>query len=715
MRKKNLTAITVITIVIAITSLVATRKASVIAAQEASIVTTQEASVVATQGANVVTAQTVSASRYKKLLASESGRKKLAALAQVEESRKIVTRIIETLMVDRNPLIRMRCAEVLGQIGDPEGVPYLEHLAEDKNGSVVETAVFSLGLIGDETCLEPLERFLVEGTKGIRIRALEALGRTGIPEAAPLIVPYLKDFHSSIRATAAVALAVLGDSLSAGELENSIHDPNTHVMASVSYAMGRLGFKKSAKRIIELLENEDEEVRMRAAEALGRLKSKKATSRLSTLLSDNDRMVSIKAAEALSRIGDKRSAEALEQVLHFKDTYIKTIALEGLASIGRKNSFEPALPLLKDSSPMVRRAAIKAVASTGGEDARAYLLAIVRNGSIMEKTTALEMLGKISHRDDLPLLLETLSSEKNPLLREGAAAGLGLWKNPKELLEPVASVEQRGTERRPIDVLIEAADGIDWVVASIAAESLGLIGSVEIMPDLTRIFHKHQSRLDSDRKLALLGAVESIASRNDSEDWTTDILTFLRDASKDPDPRVADAACTAAEIFGGAMKPQPSGAWKRGALPWGDPSLPLGEKKIKIITKRGDIDIILFGDDAPNIVKSIVTLVTNGFYNGLTFHRVVPGFVIQGGCPRGDGWGDGGYFLRSQFNLHRYERGIVGMAHSGKDTPGSQIFITQTPQPHLNGRYTVVGKVIRGMDVVDTIEVGDTFSVVVVE
>jgi cyclophilin family peptidyl-prolyl cis-trans isomerase len=88
---------------------------------------------------------------------------------------------------------------------------------------------------------------------------------------------------------------------------------------------------------------------------------------------------------------------------------------------------------------------------------------------------------------------------------------------------------------------------------------------------------------------------------------------------------------------------------------------------------------------------------------------------VQGGCPRGDGWGDAGWFLRSQFNSHRYERGYVGMAHSGKDTPGSQFFITHLPQPHLDGRYTIIGRVVSGMEIVDFIEVGDTFGMEIIE
>jgi peptidylprolyl isomerase len=96
-----------------------------------------------------------------------------------------------------------------------------------------------------------------------------------------------------------------------------------------------------------------------------------------------------------------------------------------------------------------------------------------------------------------------------------------------------------------------------------------------------------------------------------------------------------------------------------------------------------------------------------GFYRGLPFHRVVPNFVIQGGDPRGDGWGGPGFSIRSEFSPLTYETGMLGVASAGKDTEGSQFFITQSPQPHLDGRYTIFGKVVTGMDVVDKIQVDD--------
>jgi cyclophilin family peptidyl-prolyl cis-trans isomerase len=126
-----------------------------------------------------------------------------------------------------------------------------------------------------------------------------------------------------------------------------------------------------------------------------------------------------------------------------------------------------------------------------------------------------------------------------------------------------------------------------------------------------------------------------------------------------------------------------------------------------IHTRKGDIRIELLATDAPMTVDNFIRLVRGGFYNGLAFVRVVPNFVIQGGDPRGDQNGGPGYQIRDEINLRRYETGTVGMALSGKDTGGSQFFITHSPQPHLDGGYTIFGQVIEGMDVVNHIARGD--------
>lgn len=127
----------------------------------------------------------------------------------------------------------------------------------------------------------------------------------------------------------------------------------------------------------------------------------------------------------------------------------------------------------------------------------------------------------------------------------------------------------------------------------------------------------------------------------------------------------------------------------------------------KVTTTKGDFTIELCVNDAPGSVASFVTLAKSGFYNDKFFHRVIPNFVIQGGCPRGDGMGGTDYTLRSEFALHDYRPGAVGLASSGRDTESCQWFVSQTYTPHLEGRYTIFGYVTNGIDVVNKILVGD--------
>ena len=131
-------------------------------------------------------------------------------------------------------------------------------------------------------------------------------------------------------------------------------------------------------------------------------------------------------------------------------------------------------------------------------------------------------------------------------------------------------------------------------------------------------------------------------------------------------------------------------------------------QKVVIITTQGEITLELFVDDAPGTVSNFLKLVDAQFYNNKYFHRVVPNFVIQGGCPRGDGWGSLNWSQRSEFsNYKTYQTGTVGIASSGKDTEGVQFFITHCPTPHLDGRYTIFAQVIDGLEIIQKITIGD--------
>lgn len=139
-------------------------------------------------------------------------------------------------------------------------------------------------------------------------------------------------------------------------------------------------------------------------------------------------------------------------------------------------------------------------------------------------------------------------------------------------------------------------------------------------------------------------------------------------------------------------------------------------KKAIIETDHGEIVIELFEKEAPGTVDNFISLIKKGFYDGLTFHRVIPGFVAQGGCPIGNGTGGPGYEIKCETagNPHKHVRGALSMAHRGKDTGGSQFFIVYEPQPHLDGVHTVFGQVIEGMEAVDKITPGTKMNKVTV-
>jgi peptidylprolyl isomerase/peptidyl-prolyl cis-trans isomerase B (cyclophilin B) len=140
-------------------------------------------------------------------------------------------------------------------------------------------------------------------------------------------------------------------------------------------------------------------------------------------------------------------------------------------------------------------------------------------------------------------------------------------------------------------------------------------------------------------------------------------------------------------------------------------------KQTGVITleKGGEIRLEFYPEDAPKTVENFVTLAKQGFYNGLNFHRVVPDFVVQGGCPKGNGTGGPGYTIKAEFNKQKHVRGTLAMARSQHpDSAGSQFYICYGTTTHLDGQYTVFGKVVSGMELVDRIKQGDKMTSVAI-
>lgn len=212
------------------------------------------------------------------------------------------------------------------------------------------------------------------------------------------------------------------------------------------------------------------------------------------------------------------------------------------------------------------------------------------------------------------------------------------------------------------------------------------------------------------------------ATDADASTATAAASAILTAAFEMPDLRLRLAARDAA-VRTGLVAPEliPSAASLRETMPAterpaGQPAAAGSDAptRVRCVTDRGTFEIRLRPDLAPNVVGAFLALIAAGFHDDLAFHRVVPDFVIQGGCPRGDGWGGPGWTLRSEWSQQPFERGTVGLAHAGKDTGGSQWFVCLSPQPHLDGRYTVFGKVTSGLDVLDQVRKGDRYRLEIV-
>ncbi|WP_409270278.1 peptidylprolyl isomerase [Neobacillus sp. SCS-31] len=138
----------------------------------------------------------------------------------------------------------------------------------------------------------------------------------------------------------------------------------------------------------------------------------------------------------------------------------------------------------------------------------------------------------------------------------------------------------------------------------------------------------------------------------------------------------------------------------------------MGKKGVITMQNGEKIEFELYPEEAPGTVENFETLANKGFYNGLTFHRVIPGFVSQGGCPHGTGTGGPGYTIKceTEGNPHKHVAGALSMAHAGRDTGGSQFFIVHEPQPHLDGVHTVFGKVTSGLETAKSMRNGDVME-----
>lgn len=412
--------------------------------------------------------------------------------------------------------------------------------------------------------------------------------------------------------------------------------------------------------------------------------------------------------------------EAMEELSRPFDLPPEAAHQESLLPVWRIRLGRAAHSHLVRDNPVVRAAAIRSWTALRGSGSEAELRRMLENA-----TTA----------PDLEAILFALGRQaKTPLttLKEYAAPTANTVRVRVAALEALHHLATRpdNVSNRDLilDQLTQAAADPDFVVAATAIAFLEDFPQRLSLVALAEAWDTPFDEGEAEVKRAILATFNGYGhklaalKRPDLPEGLPDRLlnicaTILRNAFDSPDLRIRLEARETALSTG--LLPNaliPDEASLRATLPAfrrnsAQPPVrtAFAAPKVVCTTDRGDFTIQLDGEIAPNTCAMFMDLIQRGYYEDLIFHRVVPDFVVQGGDPRGDGWGGPGYTIRSEWSRAKYERAFVGIAHDGKDTGGSQFFVTLSEQPHLNGRYTIFGEVVEGMEIVDKMEAGDHF------
>ena len=489
--------------------------------------------------------------------------------------------------------------------------------------------------------------------------------------------------------------------------------------------MARLRLKDGSDQVRQLLGNGDAIVRANAARVIGAAEDKQAfDALLDRALHDNDLRVRVSAIRALGSLKDARAVEPLMQrgnslIASASGSSANNELLEITATLGRllpKTSNESAVAFVRKMHSLTSGEAVEVEIAFArmapgifqndpyrAEDSRpnanwrqvsrrAQGLAAIRD---VIAGAATGSAGDTAVKD--------AQMELAVMLRRSSTPALAV----PDILQAYGSFKSTDTSA----VALSRLGDSDVIVRATAAELLG-----EQPPDEanTRALSEALpiAMRDKDLNDAALSILDALAKQKSAA--ANDAIKTALDSSDHLIRRRAVALLKANGVGDfsdriGTVKTRDTEADYRRAI------ARIGKKvSATVVTTKGAFTIEFLPEEAPLTVDNFVQLARKGYFNGQTVPRVVPNFVIQTGDPRGDQNGGPGYQIRCEINEAPYERGAVGMALSGKDTGGSQWFVTHSPQPHLDGGYTVFGRVIRGMDVVDKIARGDTILRVIV-
>jgi cyclophilin family peptidyl-prolyl cis-trans isomerase/HEAT repeat protein len=610
------------------------------------------------------------------------------------------------LLNDGEAHVRRRAAQALGRVGLRDAVEPLAARLADPMPDVRQMAAFALGLIGDTAARPALLKALADPDPLVQGRAADALGTLGDRADATAVSAMVRT-HLAAGALTGIApddvsyplapaveavrlglyaLVRLGsyDALAAAAIDQG----GTPVSNwwPLAYALQRLGDPEAAPALLALLDTPGRYTASFAARGLGVMKAASAATPLRRIAEQRTApaVVVFQAVRALGAIGGAEAATFLTRMVADAeaDPTLRGEAMEAFVAVAGSDSLDLLLDLLTDPAPGIRGAAMRALARIDPDGFLLTLSGLDPDRDWTVRAAQAAALGSLPAGRGLPGLKVLLQDREARLL-------------PAVFTALVAS---KVPEAESLVMPHLKAD--DFTIRAAAAGAVADLKAASAVPALAAAYTASVGDSTYVARAAILSALARIDP--------TAAQPLLQEALRDRDwaVRVRAATLIKEATVESTIRPAPAGRMI-GEDEWKWLIAPPFTPHAYIETDRGVLQIELAILDAPLTVANFVALARKGFFDGLAIHRVVPDFVVQGGDPRGDGEGGPGYTLRDEINTRPYLRGTVGMALDWEDTGGSQFFITHSPQPHLDGRYTVFGFVVDGMDVVDQIRQGD--------
>jgi cyclophilin family peptidyl-prolyl cis-trans isomerase/HEAT repeat protein len=642
-----------------------------------------------------------------------SGKETLAEIQSLEYLRKIDRHKFIGWLNSSDKEIRKQAVESLGRIQDTSTISWLINRLSDRDDSVREAAAFALGQFFLPAAEGPLFNAL-QGEKSVPVKStmIEALGKAGTERSFTVLQHFLQDKNPDYQRAAAIACGILAYRgyqpypilADLSRLLQSGIDPN--IRWRCAYALYRTGSPTELKSLLNSLSDPDPLTRYFSLRAQSVIMDYLKTSLPSKYNGNATIRETIRLAKSTQYL------DRLAVMLQDSTWYVRLASLQLLETLLPAGLFGKIKICLEDPNPHVRTTAMQTIAAFGTKTAANLLEKIITGGDDWgERGFALYQLSRFRSPTALRYVKDQMKNTPWPedyyLLRtldkiDTVKSTLLLSKmSDTENMAELSLILESLVKRKGISMqlMLEKLKLYDPAITTIIAEKLALIKDPAVVPVLLDSYHHFQPPQEIEPMIAIVAALDSIGS--------PDCVSFLEDILNSPVPPLRETAVRAVEKLTGrkvSIPETPDYSALKSDFPRVDFN---GHPVVTIFTSRGNFEIMLFPDKAPITVANFLDLVKKDFYNNIYFHRVVPGFVIQAGDPRGDGWGGPGYSVPCEYNDLFYDRGVMGMAHAGKDTGGSQFFITHTPQPHLNGRHTAFGKVISGWDVVDQIRVYD--------